>query len=198
MDPSFDRIISSWFGRSHHYKRCFTQSNELMIRYTMTSIKSSGKSVCRFWTAQRGSATSARNDSPPGPTSRNIFRGLAESYSRDTKALVLAVKGIAKGQDRKDELMQLTLFYLSFMHSESLHCQLAAVSSYKNFLQRCWLGSSCESFSFSSYGFIKRHRDVILSFGGFSSCNTALGNFQHEARIFEGATYSERSLSLSI
>ena len=67
------------------------------------------------------------------------------------------------------------LFYLPFMHGESLLFQVAAASFYDNFAHHCQSDSQSKSFAASSTGFGEHCRDVIDNFGRFISRSTALG-----------------------
>ena len=176
MDPSIDRIISFWFDTHDQRKRWFEQSDELdkQIKTEFGNLVSQARTpALDKWT-----------QGPKGTLailvlldqfSRNIFRGSADSFSGDAKALDIAMQGIAKGLDREVEPIQQALFYLPLMHNETLLGQIAAVSLYENYAQRCEPDSPAKTFATDSIGFAKQHRDVISRFGRFPRRNEALG-----------------------
>ena len=176
MDPSIDRILSFWFDPDIQFKRWFDQSKEFdnLIRSRFGE----------FVFQARTTKLDAWTENPRGSVamlvlldqfSRNIFRGSAESYSSDSKALDIAVKGLAKGYDRQVDLPQQALFYLPFVHNESLLGQVAAISLYENYVQRCQSDSVVKDFASVSKAFAERHREVIAMFGRFPARNEALG-----------------------
>lgn len=176
MDPSIDRVLSFWFDPRYQFKRWFEQSDELdnEIRVGFGDLVSQARTpTLDSWT-QDPKGTLAMLVLLDQFT-RNIFRGSAEAFSGDAKALDIAVKGISKGFDHEVGPMQQALFYLPLMHSESLLSQIATVAFYENYAQRCEPDSPSKSFATGSIEFSKKHRDVIATFGRFPGRNKALG-----------------------
>jgi uncharacterized protein (DUF924 family) len=176
MDQSIDRIISFWFDTHDQRKRWFEQSDELdkQIKTEFGDLVSQAHTPSLDSWMQNPKGTLAMLVLLD-QFSRNIFRGSPDSFSGDAKALDIAMKGIAKGLDREVEPMQQSLFYLPLMHNESLLGQIAAVSLYESYAQRCEPDSPAKTFATDSIGFAKQHRDVIAIFGRFPRRNEALG-----------------------
>ena len=107
---------------------------------------------------------------------RNIFRGTPDAFSSDTKALDVAVKGIAKGYDRMMQPMQQAFFLLPLMHSEQLLAQIAGIAGYEGMAQRCsGVDEKAKGFAEVGLGMAVRHKDAIARFGRFPSRNGILG-----------------------
>ncbi len=94
---------------------------------------------------------------------RNLFRGHAQSFATDAKALALANRAIEAGYDQKMTLNERVVLYLPFEHSEDLANQYRAVS----------LISALDNENFTQYAIA--HRDVIERFGRFPHRNSILG-----------------------
>ncbi|KAK3168515.1 hypothetical protein OEA41_004963 [Lepraria neglecta] len=176
MDLSIDRIISFWFDPCYQVKRWFEKSDDLdnQIRVDFGDLVSQARTPALDSWTQNPRGTLAMLVLLDQFT-RNIFRGSAEAFDGDAKAMDISVKAISKGFDREVEPMQQALFYLPLMHNESLLSQIATVSFYENYAQRCQSDSPAKSFATDSVGFAKNHRDVIAMFGRFPGRNKALG-----------------------
>jgi len=95
--------------------------------------------------------------------SRNMYRGLPESFASDSLGLQLAKEAIAKGFDEKLEIKEKAFLYLPFMHSEAKEdhetaVQLFSMEGLENQLQ-----------------FEHKHKDIIDRFGRYPHRNTILG-----------------------
>lgn len=103
---------------------------------------------------------------------RMIFRGEAEAFSGDTKALALCEAGLRLQHDQVLELIERTFFYMPLEHAESLEAQDRSVASFAALLadasteQRQQLQGSLD--------FAHQHRDLIVRFGRFPHRNRAL------------------------
>ena len=94
--------------------------------------------------------------------SRNIYRGLPESFIADPQVLILAQEAIAGGHDELGPLKKAFL-YMPFMHSESLLIQDQSVRLFEN------LGNE------NNLDYAIKHREVIQRFGRFPHRNLILG-----------------------
>lgn len=90
-------------------------------------------------------------------------------------ALDVAARGIARGFHREVPSIQTQLFYLPFMHAESLVSQVAAIALYEGLVERCEADSELKELIQGSLEFSKRHAKCIMTFGRFPSRNEALG-----------------------
>ncbi|MEM6972202.1 MAG: DUF924 family protein [Pseudomonadota bacterium] len=96
---------------------------------------------------------------------RNIYRGAAQAFASDARALAVAKGAIARGFDTRLSARERPLLYLPLMHSERLADQARCVA-----LSLTRLPEGHETARFAIL-----HRDVIRHFGRFPSRNTALG-----------------------
>lgn len=95
--------------------------------------------------------------------SRNMFRGSADAFAYDRKALELARMATGKGFDKDIADMRQMFFYMPFMHSEDLSDQDRCIELFthgggKNTLKHA-----------------REHRDIIARFGRFPHRNKVLG-----------------------
>lgn len=95
--------------------------------------------------------------------SRNMFRGLPESFAYDSLALALSQEAIAAGDDVQLTPMERTFLYMPFMHSESLAIHNIAIDLFKN--------NGIES----NINFEISHKKIIEKFGRYPHRNDILG-----------------------
>ena len=95
--------------------------------------------------------------------SRNMFRGSAQAFAADEKALAHARTAVERGLDQQLPPFQRTFVYLPFEHSESLADQDRSVALFEA------LGDE------NTYDYAVRHRDIIVRFGRFPHRNVILG-----------------------
>jgi len=98
--------------------------------------------------------------------SRNLYRGSAEAFAADAKALGLARATVAAGFGRLLGPVERMFLYLPFEHAEDLAAQDTAVRLFESL--RRDLGDQTVDYAC-------RHRDVIRRFGRFPHRNAALG-----------------------
>jgi uncharacterized protein (DUF924 family) len=99
----------------------------------------------------------------------NMFRGQAESFSTEAKAIAIARQAIQSGFDRQIDGDRLVFMYMPFMHSEDLQDQDYAVQLYE-------AAGLQENVKFAMH-----HRDIVQRFGRFPHRNAALGRVSSEA-----------------
>lgn len=95
--------------------------------------------------------------------SRNIYRGLPESFASDPLALKLAQEAVAKGADKELEQIQRLFLYMPYMHSESIEVHDQAIKLFE--------GLGLES----NLKFEHAHRNIILKYGRYPHRNEILG-----------------------
>ena len=98
---------------------------------------------------------------------RNIFRGQAQAFATDLKALSVAQGAIANGFDKQMLPVERLFIYIPFEHSENLEHQRESLKLFKQ------LESDPDSASFIDYA--ERHFQVIERFGRFPHRNQILG-----------------------
>jgi uncharacterized protein (DUF924 family) len=106
---------------------------------------------------------------------RNIFRSSPDTFTSDSKALAIAVKAIAQGQDREVTPEEALFFYLPLMHAEDLTAQVATTALLEGFVARCEVGSAEREFAQKGLESAVRHLRVIERFGRFPKRNEVLG-----------------------
>ena len=94
---------------------------------------------------------------------RNLFRGSAQSFASDAKALAITVAAIDAGVDQGLTLDQSVFLYLPFEHSENLADQERAVE----------LIGALGNENYTQYALA--HHGVIKRFGRFPHRNKLLG-----------------------
>ena len=103
--------------------------------------------------------------------SRNMFRNSALSFANDSLALALAQEAILLKVDQELNIVQRSVLYLPFMHSESLKIHKIAMSLYKkNGIQ-------------SNLTFEVKHQKIIEKFGRYPHRNNTLGRISTEEEI---------------
>lgn len=105
---------------------------------------------------------------------RNMFRGTADAYSTDRKALCAAKQAIRRGHDKVTPEPVRQFFYVPLMHSEVLPDQERCVRLIK-------LGMP--ETGRNNIEHARRHREVIRKFGRFPSRNRPLGRHDTEAEL---------------
>lgn len=100
--------------------------------------------------------------------SRNLFRGSAQAFAADAKALAIAKEAIASAHDQQLEPIQRIFFYLPLEHSENSDDQRQSVSLFKKLMQ-------IDPQLTDVYDYALRHQAVIDRFGRFPHRNQSLG-----------------------
>lgn len=104
---------------------------------------------------------------------RNIFRGTAEAFSLDRKALLSCYKLIElDGLSQLSPLMQ-SFVFLPLEHSESLDDQNRCVEAFQRLLEQS--DPEWESVLKGYLDYAEQHRKIILQFGRFPHRNKTLG-----------------------
>lgn len=95
---------------------------------------------------------------------RNMYRGTAEAFASDSKALKMAKKALDAGHDLKTDMPLRQFYYLPLEHSECISDQERAVRLFAANIP-------------GEEGLLhaKVHREVIRRFGRFPYRNEALG-----------------------
>jgi uncharacterized protein (DUF924 family) len=98
--------------------------------------------------------------------SRNVFRGSAESFAADSRALAIARGMVDNGFDTALTPFERMFVYLPFEHAETIKDQDESIRLLE--LLRDALGADSMDYAY-------RHRDVIRQFGRFPHRNAVLG-----------------------
>jgi uncharacterized protein (DUF924 family) len=104
---------------------------------------------------------------------RNMFRGLAQSFATDSKALFVAETAIKKGYDQILIPSKRRFLYLPFEHSESLNHQERSLALFETMKEDDPI----------SYDYALRHLKIIQQFGRFPHRNIILGRESNAAEL---------------
>jgi len=110
---------------------------------------------------------------------RNIYRGTAEAFSCDARALKLAVEGAMHAEYKGLPPIQRLFMFMPLQHAESLKVQEKSVRIFNALAE----GSSetlRETFMTFAH-FAELHRDIIAEYGRFPHRNQCLGRANTEA-----------------
>jgi len=106
---------------------------------------------------------------------RNLFRGQADAFALDARALALARDVVAHGWDVTLPPVQRWFVYLPFEHAESIEDQREALRLFGMLRNDPQVGGA--------YEWAVRHFEVIERFGRFPHRNAALGRASTAAEI---------------
>jgi uncharacterized protein (DUF924 family) len=121
---------------------------------------------------------------------RNIYRGTAQAFAFDSRALALSFEGLQLAADQALHPLERIFFYLPLEHAESMEAQDAAVRAF----ERLVADAPPDMRDFLAYTakYAYRHRDVIAKFGRFPHRNEALRREATAAEIEYLANGGER------
>jgi uncharacterized protein (DUF924 family) len=103
---------------------------------------------------------------------RNMFRGTADAYACDNRALRLCVEGARKKLDKGLTPIQRVFFYMPLQHSESPKVQAQSVAIFQRLAEAV---SPTYSETFLTIAqFAELHHDIVERFGRFPHRNRVL------------------------
>lgn len=105
--------------------------------------------------------------------SRNLYRDDARAWSADPVTQVLALDGVARGDDQRLTPMQRVFAYMPLEHAESLVLQMHCVHLFERLVASQPASERPRFQNFLDYA--RRHHDVIARFGRFPHRNAVLG-----------------------
>lgn len=105
--------------------------------------------------------------------SRNLYRDSARAWSADAATQVLALDGIARGDDQRLPSMQRVFAYMPLEHAESPVLQAHCVHLFERLVASQPVQERPRFQDFLDYA--RRHHDVIKQFGRFPHRNAVLG-----------------------
>jgi uncharacterized protein (DUF924 family) len=158
--PTPAEILKFWreAGRDRWYEKDEAFDAEVRRRYLELWRKAMAGELSSWETSDEGAlALTIVLDQFP----RNMFRGNAQAFSSDAKALEVASRAIARGADARIDPILLEFLYVPFMHSEEMADQLRCVELFQ---------SSSDNLKYA-----EEHADIIRRFGRFPHRNRVLG-----------------------
>jgi len=104
---------------------------------------------------------------------RNIFRGTAEVFRYDAKALELAGQGVTLSQLAGLTVPEQAFFLMPYQHSEDAAVQNAGVALYSAMVDEA--ADEWRDVAAGYRDFAAQHRDIIVEYGRFPHRNNVLG-----------------------
>jgi uncharacterized protein (DUF924 family) len=105
---------------------------------------------------------------------RNLFRDSARAFAGDARALALAQRMVAAGEDRALSPLQRWFCYLPLEHAEDLALQDESVRLFRALADEASTDGLAATLA-GALDYALRHRDVIARFGRFPHRNRVLG-----------------------
>ena len=117
---------------------------------------------------------------------RNIYRGSADAFNEDKRALRLCVEGIVEKIYKKLSPEQQIFFFMPLQHAESRKVQEKSVNIYRALANR--VSETLRETFLTTAQFAELHHDIIEQFGRFPHRNEALGreNTPEEEQYLSG------------
>jgi uncharacterized protein (DUF924 family) len=112
---------------------------------------------------------------------RNLFRGQAQAFAQDARALALAVDGIERGLDRELPPAVRLFCYLPFEHAEDPRAQERSLALFGQLAAEAPPG--CGEILGVWLDYARRHAVPIARFGRFPHRNAAIGRASTAAEL---------------
>lgn len=113
--------------------------------------------------------------------SRNLGRGTPAMFVNDPRALALAERMVAAGDDAALPLVHRSFVYLPFMHAESLAAQDRCITLMQSLVEQA-APAARPTFELN-VKFAHAHRDIVARFGRFPHRNATLGRASTEEEL---------------
>ncbi len=110
---------------------------------------------------------------------RNIFRGTADAFSADNKALKHCLEGAMKNQDTSLTPIQRAFFYMPLQHAESIKVQAKSVALFNQLADA--VSPTLKETFLTIAQFAELHHDIVEQFGRFPHRNKVLGRENTDA-----------------
>ena len=107
--------------------------------------------------------------------SRNIYRGKPESFSQDSTALNITLKGLISGVDKEMVPFKRAFFYMPLMHSEDMDIQKKSVNYFSALEKEFENDSKFKDLVKQNLKYAVLHHDIIERFGRYPHRNVILG-----------------------
>ena len=105
--------------------------------------------------------------------SRNIYRGTADAFHQDGRALAVCREGIERGRDEELSLIERVFFYMPMQHAEDRHIQALSVRHFEALAAEA--PESLRDLLEDNARYAHQHRDIVERFGRFPHRNAMLG-----------------------
>lgn len=178
----FETVLDFWFGElqhnlpdGEHQKNWFSggESFDVLIKRKFTTMLLAGsRGELDPWelTPRGRLAFVIVLDQFP----RSIFRGTANAFLYDEKALSLARDGVEFGHDQPLRVVEKIFLYMPYQHSENLKIQEEGMALYRKLPDEAETEGE-KALCREVLQFAERHYNLIQRFGRFPHRNKALG-----------------------
>jgi uncharacterized protein (DUF924 family) len=162
--PQIDARMDTWFGEDPVF-------DEEIRNEFMSDIERASAGELDHWatTAEGRLALILLLDQ----FRRNVYRGTAEAYALDGKALKLCVEGAMGKGDQGLTPIQRVFFYMPLQHSESIKVQGKSVDIYNRLADA--VSPTYQETFLTIAQFAELHHDIVEQFGRFPHRNRVLG-----------------------
>src|SRR3990167_8373212 len=191
MNPvPYDNILKFWFGRveetivpTEHRARIWfgedeTTDQEIKTQFTPL-FESALTGECDSW-----------KQNPRGQLaliilfdqfSRHIYRGSAQAFAQDDKALEICINGMRHEAEHALSLIERVFYYFPLLHSEKIVDQERSLRAYRTLID---LAFSETRVIFDSFlKFANHHYSIIQRFGRFPQRNKPLNRETTQAEM---------------
>lgn len=111
---------------------------------------------------------------------RNIFRRTARAFAGDARALRLAGRSVAGGEDMQLSPLERSFLYMPFQHAEDIEAQREGVRLFAALANEN-APEPVRKMLRSNLDYARRHHDIVARFGRFPYRNAVLGRETTEA-----------------
>jgi len=182
MNTTAEEIISFWFAdargdpeKAMHRKAFWFEANaatdkEIARRFS-ASVQGAARGELAAWEQdpQSSVALVVLLDQFP----RNLFRGTAEAFQYDSRALAVASRAVAADHPKRLSVPEQGMLLMPYEHSEDASVQRAGVALLRKLLDRA--DQSWKPFVRGSLDFAVQHLEIVERFGKFPHRNAVLG-----------------------
>lgn len=173
LDYWFGELTDDWLAEGRQdlwFRSTPEQDREIADRFGET-IRAVSEGLYREWMTAPASGLAAVVTLDQFP--RNVFRGTAEAFAHDAKALEVALHMIENKFDWRLLPVQRLFLYLPLEHSERMDMQALSVGHFARLAREAPPAREEQAFEHLKYAIA--HRDIIARFGRFPHRNDALG-----------------------
>ncbi|CAM2005714.1 DUF924 family protein [Acanthopleuribacter pedis] len=110
---------------------------------------------------------------------RNIYRGTAQAFAADNRALALARQAVERGYDQQMSPVHRTFFYMPLEHAESQEAQRDSLALFNKLRREQTDHPRAAEFK-NFYDFAVQHAEIIARFGRYPHRNKVLGRTPSE------------------
>jgi uncharacterized protein (DUF924 family) len=172
-DPLADQAgrLLLWFGRKGEPPALRDQRDSDLANRFRPLVEAAAAGTLDHWASSphRRLALILLLDQFP----RQVYRGQAQAFAQDDKALALTLDGLQTGADAALAPIERLFFYLPLEHSESAAMQEESVAAFRRLLADA--PPAQHKLFDGILKFALDHQSVIQHFGRFPQRNAALG-----------------------